>query len=122
MGFCVCLIVALLYFVYKKKQNNLQKSKKILRQIKCPICQSDLFKGEDLYSKVFRPMNVPDQLMSISGCPHCFPKCEIGVKRMCPVCHKSIEQNQTLIARLFNKRKGKKHVHIVGCSNCRKKN
>ena len=66
-------------------------------------------------------MNVPDQLMTVSGCPHCFPKCEPNVKRICPVCHSPVGQTENLTARLFNKRDGKKHstfwdVPIVGKS------
>ena len=95
----------------KKKASNMQP-------VKCPVCQSELFVGEQLISKVYRPMKVPDQLMTIQGCPHCYPKCEPGVARVCPVCHKSIAPDQALTARLFNKAVGKKHVHIIGCSNC----
>ena len=65
-------------------------------------------------------MNVPDQLMIIMGCPHCYPKMEPGLKRICPVCRKEVAQNQSLTARLFNKSLGKKHVHVIGCSNCHK--
>ena len=95
----------------KKKASNMQP-------VKCPVCQSELFVGEQLISKVYRPMKVPDQLMTIQGCPHCYPKCEPGVARVCPVCHKAIAPDQALTARLFNKAVGKKHVHIIGCSNC----
>ena len=97
----------------KKKASNMQP-------VKCPVCQSELFVGEQLISKVYRPMKVPDQLMTIQGCPHCYPKCEPGVARVCPVCHKAIAPDQALTARLFNKAVGKKHVHIIGCSNCHK--
>lgn len=97
----------------RKKQTNMQP-------VKCPVCQSELFVGEQLISKVYRPMKVPDQLMTIQGCPHCYPKCEPGVARVCPVCHKAIAPDQALTARLFNKAVGKKHVHIIGCSNCHK--
>lgn len=97
----------------KKKAANMQP-------VKCPVCQSELFVGEQLVSKVYRPMKVPDQLMTIQGCPHCYPKCEPGVSRTCPVCHKAVAPDQALTARLFNKAVGKKHVHIIGCSNCHK--
>lgn len=97
----------------KEKNSNMQP-------VKCPVCQSELFVGEQLISKVYRPMKVPDQLMTIQGCPHCYPKCEPGVVRVCPVCHKAIAPDQALTARLFNKAVGKKHVHIIGCSNCHK--
>ena len=123
MGVAVCVIVALIAWYIKliQKQNASKKSaKKVMQPVKCPVCDSNLFVGENLISKVYRPMNVPDQLMIIMGCPHCYPKCEPGVKRICPVCHKPIEWDQSLTARLFNKAMGKKHVHVIGCSNCHK--
>ncbi len=122
MGIAVCVIIALLAGIYKYFQNQKQTKtrQKNLQPIKCPICSSSLFVGENLISKVYRPMKVPDQLMIIMGCPHCYPRVEPGVKRICPVCHKSIAQDQSLTARLFNKAVGKKHVHVIGCSNCHK--
>lgn len=122
IGICVIVIVALLIGIakYKQMQKESQKKKKNLQPVKCPVCNSSLYVGENLISKVYRPMNVPDQLMIVSGCPHCFPKAEPGIKRMCPVCHKGLSQEDNLTARLFNKAVGKKHVHIVGCSKCHK--
>ncbi len=125
LGIATCVIIAiiLLYFKHWVNKNNEKKTKKrskTLQAVKCPICNSRLFTDENIISKIYRPMNVPDQLMTISGCPHCYPKTEPGIKRLCPVCKKTIEQDQTLTARLFNKSAGKKHVHVVGCSNCHK--
>ena len=119
------LIIALLaaLFVidtYRKVQARKAAKKTNMQPVKCPVCQSELFVGEQLISKVYRPMKVPDQLMTIQGCPHCYPKCQPGVARICPVCHKAIAPDQALTARLFNKAIGKKHVHIIGCSNCHK--
>ena len=74
---------------------------------------------KDLISRVYRPMNVPDQLCTINGCPHCYPKPEPGLKRICPVCHKNVPlKDGHLIARLFNKTDGKKHVIVTGCTEC----
>jgi len=116
------VLIALLFGLkwYKDQQKQKSSKTKTLIPVKCPVCNSDLYKGENLVSKVFRPMKVSDQLMTISGCPHCYPKCEPGVKRLCPVCHKVVKPDETLTARLFNKSDGKKHVHIVGCINCHK--
>ena len=75
------------------------------------------------YIKYFNKQNQKNSRqknMIIMGCPHCYPHCEPGLKRICPVCHKTVEQDQSLTARLFNKALGKKHVHVVGCSNCHK--
>ncbi len=123
LGAAVCVIVALIcwYVRYSQKSGEKKSSKttkKQMQAVKCPLCDSSLFVGEKLVSKVYRPMNVPDQLMTIWGCPHCFPKKEAGLKRICPVCHKEVAQDQSLTARLFNKNLGRKHVHVVGCSNC----
>ena len=125
IGVFVTLIIALLAAIFvmdAARKNAARKNKKNsnLQPVKCPVCQSELFVGEQLVSKVYRPMKVPDQLMTIQGCPHCYPKCEPGVSRTCPVCHKAVAPDQALTARLFNKAVGKKHVHIIGCSNCHK--
>ncbi len=123
IAFCaIYVIIALLFWIIKNfysKGQPVSKSKN-LQPVKCPLCNSSLYVGENIISKVYRPMNVPDQLMIVMGCPHCYPACEPGVKRICPVCHKAVAQNQSLTARLFNKAMGKKHVHVIGCSNCHK--
>lgn len=103
-----------------KKMN--QRRESAVRQgllVTCPVCNSALLPGEDLFTKVFRPMNVPDQLCTINGCPHCYPWPKDGVQRICPVCGKRIPiDGGHLIARLFNKSTGKKHVVVTGCSEC----
>ena len=117
----IVLLAALFVMNSAKKAAERRASKKSnMQPVKCPVCQSELFVGEQLISKVYRPMKVPDQLMTIQGCPHCYPECQPGVARVCPVCHKAIGPDQALTARLFNKAIGKKHVHIIGCSNCHK--
>lgn len=88
--------------------------------VRCPLCNTPLAKNEDMFSRVYRPMNTPDQRMTVHGCPHCYPKLEPGVKRICPVCHGSVPMNGELIARLFNRTEGKKHVMITGCTQCYK--
>lgn len=124
LGLAIVVIVILLLSIIKSFRSKNQKTKKSknLLPVKCPLCNSELFVGENLISKVYRPMNVPDQLMIILGCPHCYPKSEPNLTRTCPVCHEKVAQNQSLTARLFNKSIGKKHVHIIGCSNCHKPN
>lgn len=125
------LIVFLLNFCTKRKSVESGyaglKARKIRSEnaqkkgllVSCPVCGSFLLPGEDLKSRVYRPMNVPDQLCTINGCPHCYPKVEPGLKRSCPVCHKKIPVSDGhLVARLFNKSDGKKHVIVTGCSLC----
>ena len=117
----VILIAALSYFAIGRKAKSVpsrQSQKRALAT--CPICGSGLPDGKNIYSKVFRPMDVPDQRCIITGCVNCYPLCQPGVKRVCPVCGKTIPADGHLVARLFNKAQGKKHVMIVGCSSCLK--
>lgn len=86
--------------------------------VRCPLCNTPLAKNEDMFSRIYRPMNTPDQRMTVHGCPHCYPKLEPGVKRICPVCAKNVPMEGELIARLFNRTDGKKHVMITGCTEC----
>ncbi len=105
----------------KKAQNAREKAKQKGLLVNCPLCNSPLLPGEDLVTRVYRPMNVPDQLCTINGCPHCYPVPESGIKRECPVCHKKVPlENGHLIARLFNYADGKKHVIVTGCTECSK--
>ena len=118
--------MALMYFrkLYITSKNN--KSQKLQKQtgpsfVNCPLCGYPLLKGENLVSKVYRPMDVNDQLCTIYGCPHCYPICQPNVTRTCPVCHKKVSQEGYLISRLFNKTKsGTKHIIINGCGECNK--
>ncbi|MEE3313468.1 MAG: hypothetical protein VZR56_04840 [Treponema sp.] len=118
------------YIIWKTKQEAALKKSRLIKKtadakgllITCPLCGSYLQKGEDLFSRVYRPMNVPHQLCTISGCPHCYPALEPGLKRECPVCHKQVPMEEGhLVARLFNYADGKKHVVVTGCTECCKK-
>ena len=105
----------------KRKQKLIKTAQNSNLLVTCPLCGSFLQKGEDLFSRVYRPMNVPDQLCTISGCPHCHPLPEPGVNRKCPVCGKNVPvKDGYLTARLFNKADGKKHVVVTGCTECSK--
>ena len=125
----VIIILALsLSMKFKKYQGKSSKVDKNLRTqkdengkvefVRCPICNTPLAKDEDLFSRIYRPMNTPDQRMTIHGCPHCYPKMEAGVKRSCPVCGKEVPLDGELIARLFNRTDRKKHVMVTGCTIC----
>lgn len=128
----VLIILLNFYIKYKnrleneKKQKLKAKNRQVAAKAKgllvnCPLCNSILLPGEDLFTKVYRPMTVHDQLCTIDGCPHCFPIPEPAVKRECPVCHKEVPiKTGHLIARLFNKTQGKKHVIVTGCTECSK--
>ncbi len=123
----ICAIIILLFLLARysasdaenKKDKRNKKGSAEHSSVQCPLCNSFLLKGEDLYTRVYRPMNVSDQLCTINGCPHCYPVLQAGVKRECPVCHKMVPiKDGHLTARLFNKTDGKKHVIVTGCSEC----
>ena len=128
IGIVSIVIIALLVGLYKStvkaNQTPVKKSGKkngVPNFAHCPLCDSPLPIGDNIFTKVYRPMDVPDQRCIVMGCIHCYPKVEAGLKRICPVCHKEVPLNGNLIARLFNKRDGSKHVHIVCCTECSKK-
>lgn len=125
----IIIIAALMYFrnLYLEKNKNSGNHKNGSKRtgstggsVNCPVCGTSLAPGENLVSKVFVTSGqVNNQICYIYGCPHCFPHCEPGIKRTCPVCHKNVEQNQYLLARRFNKTKsGTPHVIVNGCGNC----
>lgn len=127
MGIAATVIVAaLMYFKYQAQQNKaIAKQKKRSGNgmggfANCPVCGTMMLPGENLVTKVFITSGqVNDQICYIYGCPHCFPVCEPGIKRSCPVCKKNVEQKQYLLARRFNKTKsGTPHVIVNGCGNC----
>ena len=127
MGLAATVIVAaLMYFKYQAQQNKaIAKQKKRSGNgmggfANCPVCGTMMLPGENLVTKVFTTSSqVNDQICYIYGCPHCFPVCEPGIKRSCPVCKKNVEQKQYLLARRFNKTKsGTPHVIVNGCGNC----
>lgn len=127
MGLAATVIVAaLMYFKYQAQQNKaIAKQKKRSGNgmggfANCPVCGTMMLPGENLVTKVFITSGqVNDQICYIYGCPHCFPVCEPGIKRSCPVCKKNVEQKQYLLARRFNKTKsGTPHVIVNGCGNC----
>lgn len=127
MGLAATVIVAaLMYFKYQAQQNKaIAKQKKRSGNgmggfANCPVCGTMMLPGENLVTKVFITSGqVNDQICYIYGCSHCFPVCEPGIKRSCPVCKKNVEQKQYLLARRFNKTKsGTPHVIVNGCGNC----
>jgi hypothetical protein len=84
----------------------------------CPVCSARLNKGELVKSLTFpSPAGSTTRIMHIRGCVYCL---EGGRLRRCPVCGVSLEDNEILIARMFDRRYRRTHVHVLGCSRCRK--
>ncbi|MBR4600250.1 MAG: hypothetical protein IKO39_09405 [Treponema sp.] len=126
----IIIFMLMLYLKFKKVESKNNRKESNLRTqkdengktdfVRCPLCSSPLAKNEDMFSRIYRPMTTADQRMTVHGCPHCYPRPEPGVKRSCPVCGKEVPLDGELIARLFNRTEGKKHVMITGCSVCYK--
>ncbi len=83
----------------------------------CPLCNSPLSRGENVRSKVY-PAGEKDSLMEVYGCPYCLPPAG-KENRICPVCSKVLPKDGYVIGRYFVK-PGKRHLHILGCTLCRK--
>ena len=130
------IIISIAFFVFayslytrftkkkSSKENKKDTSEKIPSGVNCPLCGSILMKGENLSSRIFRPIKTgtdEDQRCTILGCPHCLPYCQNGIKRTCPVCKKNVPLDGYLIARLFTYKTGKRHVRITACTECSKK-
>ncbi len=83
----------------------------------CPLCGSDLERGERVHSVVY-PAGGGDTLAEVHGCPHCYgPDAQRG--RICPVCAARVPKDGYIIGRMFN-RPGKTHLHVLGCTECRR--
>jgi len=87
----------------------------------CPLCGTFLVGKEKIRSSVFEGGKASDRLCYIHGCPHCLPPETPEIKRICPVCRKNVPLDGHLTARMFERKGGAHHVHILGCTECHKK-
>jgi hypothetical protein len=82
----------------------------------CPVCSARLEKGQLVRSMAYPSFNGTDRLMHIKGCAYCLD----GARpRICPVCGVRLQGDEILVARIFE-RPGRSHVHVLGCSRCRR--
>ena len=84
----------------------------------CPICSSRLYKGELVKTLAFPSITGgKDRLVHIRGCMYCLNG---DTQRYCPVCGKSLDIEEILVARMFERSLRRTHVHVLGCSQCRR--
>ena len=84
----------------------------------CPVCSARLEKGQLVKSHAFPSLTGGrDRFMHIRGCVFCL---EGGRQRICPVCGAALGYKDILIARMFERPRRRSHVHVLGCSRCRK--
>lgn len=104
-------------------ENKTKKTKKSPKEktTPCPICNSMLYPGENLITRIYEGMDAKEQRATIHGCPYCYPVPSLAAKRTCPVCHQSVPPTGHLDAFLFIRDTGKRHIHITGCTECHKR-
>ena len=83
----------------------------------CPICSLKLVKGDLVKTVAFPATKSFDRLLYIRGCPICL---EGSVPRRCPVCKASMSVDNYLVSRMFERTERKNHIHVIGCSHCKK--
>ena len=99
----------------------------------CPLCATMLRKGQTVKSKVIEiatsssgdkfaanRMGVKETIAHVFGCPYCWPYSSEH-RRVCPFCKAELGQDDYVIARYFEKAQGRNHLHVLGCTRCRKK-
>ncbi len=113
----------------------------------CPLCGSMLEKGEKVRTKVFtvenpgkkQAMGITDSLVHMYGCQYCDPRDRLAdpepepnvipgpghpvhsrPRRICPVCSQELGSKDHVVARLFEQDNKKPHLHVIGCTRCRK--
>ena len=95
----------------------------------CPLCGTLLKKGETVKSKVIEigasgrhgqnQLGVKESVAHLFGCPYCWPGNPEHV-RHCPACRVALKNEDYVIARYFEKEASKNHLHVLGCTVCRK--
>lgn len=89
----------------------------------CPLCGELLYPGENVKTVVFsgtkhKGLQVEESMAHIMGCPNCYPSNRQNA-RLCPACKKELSSDGYVVARYFM-RQGKKHIHVIGCTECRR--
>ena len=84
----------------------------------CPVCSARLNKGELVKSMAFPSLTGgKDRFKHIRCCFYCL---DGNRRRTCPVCGAYLNDDEILIARMFERSRRRSHVHVLGCSRCRK--
>ena len=64
-------------------------------------------------------MPLEEIITHIFGCSTCWPASP-NHPRSCPVCRKTLAPEGYLIARTFRREGRKDHVHVIGCTECKR--
>jgi hypothetical protein len=92
----------------------------------CPLCAAPLKPGQTVKSKVIEIASgskfkapVKESISHVFGCPYCYPA-NLTFIRHCPACKVELEAKDYVIGRYFEKTGQKNHLHVLGCTRCRK--
>lgn len=143
--FLVILVAGLIFTLLRFGKNDFQdfalvmakRERKGFEVLKpCPLCASMLRKGQTVKSKVIEIMpsnsmstqgrfsenrlGIKETMAHVFGCPFCWPS-NPNHPRVCPFCKATLGADDYVIARYFEKNQGRNHLHVLGCTRCRKK-
>ena len=86
------------------------------KKLPCILCGSPLTGRERIHSTAFKGER--DSIVHLYGCPHCYGDLATEV-RICPICGKRLPEGGYLMGRMWDKKRGKRHLHVSGCTLCR---
>lgn len=85
----------------------------------CPLCNTRLEEGQRVQSVIYP--GTGDRIVEIYGCPNCHPRSgPPRTYRICPVCRQELSPTDYVVGRMFERAEGRKHLHVLGCTRCRK--
>ena len=103
---------------FRRKRRCKSKSGKPGDPQVCPVCAAVLRRGELVSSHAYPSISGGrDRLMHIQGCYYCLAK---ERPRRCPVCRSNLRDSDYLISRMFERPRHRNHVHVLGCSRCKR--
>jgi hypothetical protein len=114
--FLLILSAFILGLVFRKKRPKVavKPEKKRLFQV-CPLCGTELKRGERIHSVVYPGQNY--KLIHIFGCPYCYGKSPVKKTRKCPSCKRVMPEEAYLAGKMWADR-GITRVRVSGCTLC----
>ena len=94
--------------------NNLYEEDSYKKQ-PCILCGSRLKTTENIKSEEYKGKD--ESIVHTLGCPNCHGD-QATLDRICPICKEKMQKDSYLIGRMWRKKSGKLHLHIIGCVEC----
>ena len=123
LGICLFLILILIYFrdyfftSFEEKKAPANEKPNPKKKVPCILCGSSLSKGETLKSEEYK--GEKESIVHIYGCKNCHGD-EATKERTCPICKKDLKVEDHLLGRMWKRKNGKLHLHVSGCTMCKK--